>query len=157
MRTIVRILFVVLITQQLSPVDAQSQPSALTWPVGGAGGSIKVIFDTDFSIPPQDDGLALALAVRSPELQILGVTTVAGNDTRAARLRPMRFASLKSPAAAIFPFMWGPTVRLFMKKPIGTRRCTESGGPMKRRQCPREDSQRHRRKRKAPSISLSER
>jgi len=42
---------------------------------------VKVILDTDFSIPPQDDGLALALAVRSPELQILGVTTVAGNDT----------------------------------------------------------------------------
>jgi inosine-uridine nucleoside N-ribohydrolase len=42
---------------------------------------IKVIFDTDFSIPPQDDGLALALAIKSPELQILGVTTVAGNDT----------------------------------------------------------------------------
>jgi inosine-uridine nucleoside N-ribohydrolase len=42
---------------------------------------IKVIFDTDFSIPPQDDGLALALAIKSSELQILGVTTVAGNDT----------------------------------------------------------------------------
>ena len=42
-------------------------------------GSIKVIFDTDFLVPPQDDGLALALALKSPELQILGVTTVAGN------------------------------------------------------------------------------
>lgn len=42
---------------------------------------VKVIFDTDFSIPPQDDGLALALAIKSPELQVLGVTTVAGNDT----------------------------------------------------------------------------
>jgi inosine-uridine nucleoside N-ribohydrolase len=40
---------------------------------------IKVIFDTDFLVPPQDDGLALALALKSPELQILGVTTVAGN------------------------------------------------------------------------------
>jgi len=46
-----------------------------------ASAPIKVIFDTDFSIPPQDDGLALALAIKSPELQILGVTTVAGNDT----------------------------------------------------------------------------
>jgi inosine-uridine nucleoside N-ribohydrolase len=44
-------------------------------------GSIKVIFDTDFSIPPQDDGLALMLALKSPELNILGITTVAGNDT----------------------------------------------------------------------------
>jgi inosine-uridine nucleoside N-ribohydrolase len=36
----------------------------------------KVIFDTDFVIPPQDDGLALIFA------EILGVTTVAGNDSR---------------------------------------------------------------------------
>ena len=42
-------------------------------------GSIKVIFDTDFLVPPQDDGLALALALKSPELKILGITTVAGN------------------------------------------------------------------------------
>jgi inosine-uridine nucleoside N-ribohydrolase len=44
-------------------------------------GNIKVIFDTDFVIPPQDDGTALILALKSPELDILGVTTVAGNDT----------------------------------------------------------------------------
>lgn len=42
----------------------------------------KVIFDTDFVIPPQDDGLALILALHSPELEILGITTVAGNDSR---------------------------------------------------------------------------
>ena len=41
----------------------------------------KVIFDTDFVVPPQDDGLALLLALQSPELEILGVTTVAGNDS----------------------------------------------------------------------------
>jgi inosine-uridine nucleoside N-ribohydrolase len=39
----------------------------------------RVIFDTDFALPPQDDGLALALALNSPELQIVGITTVAGN------------------------------------------------------------------------------
>jgi inosine-uridine nucleoside N-ribohydrolase len=39
----------------------------------------RVIFDTDFALPPQDDGLALALALNSPELDILGITTVAGN------------------------------------------------------------------------------
>jgi inosine-uridine nucleoside N-ribohydrolase len=39
----------------------------------------KVIFDTDFAAPPQDDGLALILALNSPELDILGITTVAGN------------------------------------------------------------------------------
>jgi len=39
----------------------------------------RIIFDTDFGLPPQDDGLALALALNSPELQIVGITTVAGN------------------------------------------------------------------------------
>ena len=42
---------------------------------------MKVIFDTDFVVPPQDDGMALILALKSPELNILGITTVAGNDT----------------------------------------------------------------------------
>ncbi len=46
-----------------------------------ANGPIKIIFDTDFVIPPQDDGMALILALKSPELQIQGITTVAGNDT----------------------------------------------------------------------------
>lgn len=41
----------------------------------------RIIFDTDFVIPPQDDSMALILALKSPELQILGVTTVAGNDS----------------------------------------------------------------------------
>jgi inosine-uridine nucleoside N-ribohydrolase len=39
----------------------------------------RVIVDTDFALPPQDDGLALAFAINSPELEIVGVTTVAGN------------------------------------------------------------------------------
>lgn len=39
----------------------------------------KVIFDTDFAMPPQDDGLALALLLNSPEVEIVGITTVAGN------------------------------------------------------------------------------
>jgi inosine-uridine nucleoside N-ribohydrolase len=41
----------------------------------------KIIFDTDFVVPPQDDAMALILALKSPELQILGLTTVAGNDS----------------------------------------------------------------------------
>jgi len=54
---------------------------------GGPGGLAaasaphKVIFDTDFVMPPADDGLALILALASPELEILGVTTVAGNES----------------------------------------------------------------------------
>src|ERR1700730_10893269 len=43
------------------------------------GATHRVIFDTDFALPPQDDGLALALALNSPELEIVGITTVAGN------------------------------------------------------------------------------
>lgn len=42
-------------------------------------GAHKIIFDTDFGMVPQDDCFALMLALQSPELQILGVTTVAGN------------------------------------------------------------------------------
>jgi inosine-uridine nucleoside N-ribohydrolase len=38
-----------------------------------------VVFDTDFGMVPQDDSFALLLALNSPELEILGVTTVAGN------------------------------------------------------------------------------
>jgi inosine-uridine nucleoside N-ribohydrolase len=40
---------------------------------------IPIIFDTDFGMVPQDDSFALMLALNSPELEILGVTTVAGN------------------------------------------------------------------------------
>jgi len=32
-------------------------------------------------MPPTDDGLALVLALNSPELEILGITTVAGNES----------------------------------------------------------------------------
>ena len=39
----------------------------------------RIIFDTDFALPPQDDGLALAFALNSPEFDIVGITTVAGN------------------------------------------------------------------------------
>ncbi len=39
----------------------------------------KIIFDTDFVMPPQDDAMALLFALNCPELQILGVTTVSGN------------------------------------------------------------------------------
>ena len=60
---------------QLRSQNTGTNPAAAAVPPG----SIKVIFDTDFLVPPQDDGLALALALKSPELKILGLTTVAGN------------------------------------------------------------------------------
>lgn len=39
----------------------------------------KIIFDTDFVFVPQDDAMALIFALNCPELEILGITTVAGN------------------------------------------------------------------------------
>ncbi len=39
----------------------------------------KIIFDTDFAYPPQDDAMALFFVLNRPELQLLGITTVAGN------------------------------------------------------------------------------
>lgn len=42
----------------------------------------KIIFDTDFAFPPQDDAMALFFVLNSPEVEILGITTVAGNRSR---------------------------------------------------------------------------
>lgn len=39
----------------------------------------KIIVDTDFAFPPQDDAMALFFVLNSPELDLLGITTVAGN------------------------------------------------------------------------------
>ncbi|MGH9336905.1 MAG: nucleoside hydrolase [Vicinamibacteria bacterium] len=41
----------------------------------------RIIFDTDFILPPGDDGMALLLALQSPEVAIVGITTVAGNES----------------------------------------------------------------------------
>ena len=42
---------------------------------------IPIIFDTDFVMPPHDASMALMLALQSPEIEILGITTVAGNES----------------------------------------------------------------------------
>jgi inosine-uridine nucleoside N-ribohydrolase len=45
---------------------------------------VPIVFDTDFTAgSPSDDALALLLALRSPELEVVAVTTVMGNDTLA--------------------------------------------------------------------------
>lgn len=66
--------------------------------------SISIIFDTDFRMPPTDDSLALMLALQSPEVDIVGITTVAGNDSeeRAASdvLRMLEIA--QQPAIPVF-------------------------------------------------------
>jgi len=47
--------------------------------IGAQGPVHHVIVDTDFALPPQDDGLALAFALNSPEIDIVAITTVSGN------------------------------------------------------------------------------
>ena len=54
----------------------------LSVPIQAVTAKERVIIDTDFAMPPQDDGLALIMALNSPELEILGITTVAGNFSR---------------------------------------------------------------------------
>ena len=56
-------------------------PVLLIAGVATAQERIPVIFDTDFVMPPADDGMALMFALQSPEFDVLGVTTVAGNDS----------------------------------------------------------------------------
>jgi inosine-uridine nucleoside N-ribohydrolase len=44
--------------------------------------TVPVIIDTDFTAAsPSDDALAVLLALQSPELDVVGITTVAGNDS----------------------------------------------------------------------------
>lgn len=69
MRNLIVILFCVASFAMTGIVSAQSQER------------IPIIFDTDFVMPPADDSLALMLALQSPEIEILGITTVAGNDS----------------------------------------------------------------------------
>jgi inosine-uridine nucleoside N-ribohydrolase len=49
--------------------------------IGASAQPHRIIFDTDFILPPGDDGMALLLALQSPEVEILGITTVAGNES----------------------------------------------------------------------------
>ena len=49
--------------------------------VAGSAQPHRIIFDTDFILPPGDDGMALLLALQSSEVEILGITTVAGNES----------------------------------------------------------------------------
>ena len=65
--------------QSRIPAAAPAAVLALTLAGGAWAAPHPVIFDTDFGTCPQDDCYALMLALQSPELDILGITTVAGN------------------------------------------------------------------------------
>src|SRR5260370_38852635 len=57
----------------------------------------KVILDTDIG-DDIDDAFAVALALRSPELQILGITTTFGDTETRAKLLDRFLAELARPA-----------------------------------------------------------
>src|SRR3954464_9440454 len=65
-----------------------------------ARGSTAILLDCD---PGHDDAIALLLALASPELELVGVTTVSGNQTiektTANALRVLEFAGSKVPVA----------------------------------------------------------
>jgi purine nucleosidase len=88
---------------------------------GAQGIREKVIIDTDIG-DDVDDAFALALAVKSPELEILGVTTTFG-DTEVRAQIVDRF--LSEVGRAEIPVMAGkPTA---MKNPMSQRRYAEGG------------------------------
>lgn len=72
------LVYVFLLGAMIAVLPVRMQGQALPKDKGNAQ---PIIFDTDFAMPPQDDATALMLALKSPELKILGVTTVAGNAT----------------------------------------------------------------------------
>ena len=81
----------------------------------------KVIIDTDIG-DDVDDAFALALAVKSPELEILGVTTTFG-DTEVRAQIAGRFLGEIGPAE--IPVMAGKATPT--KNPMSQRRYAEGG------------------------------
>jgi purine nucleosidase len=94
----------------------------LAWAQGAANAAPeKIIIDTDIG-DDVDDAFALALAVQSPELQILGVTTTFGDTETRARLVD-RF--LGEVGRAEIPVSAGkPTTT---KNPMSQRRYADAG------------------------------
>jgi len=96
--------------------------AAAGWAQNAAGSSMeKVIIDTDIG-DDVDDAFALALAVKSPELQILGVTTTFGDTQTRARLVD-RF--LGEVGRAEIPVLVGKATET--KNPMSQRRYAEGG------------------------------
>lgn len=92
--------------------------SVASWAQAARG---KVIIDTDIG-DDVDDAFALALAVKSPEFQILGVTTTFGDTETRARIAD-RF--LGSVGRAGIPVMAGKATAT--KNPMSQRKYAEGG------------------------------
>ena len=76
---------------------------------------VPVLFDTDIGTDI-DDAYALALILRSPELELLGVTTVSGDAVARARLAA-KLLAIEGGAAARVPVYAGTsTATQYMKQ-----------------------------------------
>ena len=95
--------------------------SVVGWAQGIAHGPEKVIIDTDIG-DDVDDAFALALAVGSPELQVLGVTTTFG-DTEARAKIADRF--LGEAGRADIPVLAGKATTT--KNPMSQRKYGDGG------------------------------
>jgi purine nucleosidase len=99
----------------LGPPSGHAQASAATRPE-------KIIIDSDIG-DDVDDAFALALAVRSPELEILGVTTTFGDTETRARIVDRFLGEI---GHAEIPVMAGrPTPP---KSPMSQRHYADAGG-----------------------------
>jgi purine nucleosidase len=87
---------------------------AVTVSIGGAQ-RVPVLFDTDIGTDI-DDAYALALILRSPEIDLLGVTTVSGDAVARARLAA-KLLAIEGGAAATIPVYAGTsTATQYMKQ-----------------------------------------
>ena len=76
---------------------------------------VPVLFDTDIGTDI-DDAYALALILRSPELELLGVTTVSGDAVARARLAAKLLALEGGPAARVPVYAGTSTATQYMKQ-----------------------------------------
>jgi purine nucleosidase len=92
--------------------------SALSW--GQNAAPEKIIIDTDIG-DDVDDAFALALAVRSPELQILGITTTFGDTEARAKIVDRFLGEVGRPE---IPVLAGKATE--SKNPMSQRRYAEN-------------------------------
>ena len=76
---------------------------------------VPVLFDTDIGTDI-DDAYALALILRSPELELLGVTTVSGDAVARARLAAKLLALEGGPAARVPVYAGTSTATQYIKQ-----------------------------------------
>jgi purine nucleosidase len=126
--------------------------AALMLPVAAqhAAAAELTIVDTDFGVPSIDDAFALALALASPELHVVGITTVAGNQKLAVENAQLAYelerlgataipvysgpAAPRDPPAEYRAFLDTPARTSFFPQPARTATATPSGAVRIRRE-----------------------